>query len=318
MKNILDLDRVQQFMKTFSLKLPIIQAGMVWTSGGSLAGHSAKAGIMGVIGAGSMNLEVLDQQIRKAKDIAQGGTLAVNLPLLYSKVEEQMQVALKHGINIFITSAGNPKTYTQDLKKEGAKVIHVIAHPKHAMKAEEAGCDAVVAEGFEAGGHNGQDEITTFCLIPQVADLVDIPVIAAGGIADSRGISASIALGASAAQMGTRFLMTKESQAHQNLKDHYLQVSTPSSTRLLMKKYVPVRLFENKFSKEVMQKESKGADREELIQLLGKGRAKSGILDGNLDEGELEIGQIISLIKDCPSVEELVKGFALELKNGPH
>lgn len=290
--------------KLLNTKYPIIQAGMVWVSGGKLAGAASKAGCLGVIGAGSMRPELLREHIKKAQAI-DSNALAVNLPILYPGAPEQIEVALEEGIKIFITSAGSPKKYTSYLKEKGCVVIHVTSSPELALKCEAAGVDAIVAEGFEAGGHNGRDEITTMTLIPQVVDAVKIPVIAAGGIGDARGILAAMALGADGVQMGTRFMMTQESSAHKNYKDLLLKAS-PGSTKLSMKEHVPVRLFKNKFFEAVEKIEHSGGGKEELIKLLGKGRAKAGMLDGDLDEGELEVGQICSLIKDLPTVQELV------------
>jgi enoyl-[acyl-carrier protein] reductase II len=288
------------------VKYPIVQAGMVWVSGGKLAAASAEAGILGVIGAGSMKPELLEHHIQKARSLtANPERLAVNVPLLYERTREQLEVALRLGIRIFITSAGSPKTYTPWLKDQGATVIHVVATPEFAWKSEAAGCDAVVAEGFEAGGHNGRDEITTLALIPQVVDAVKIPVIAAGGIADGRGIAAVMCLGAQGAQLGTRFVATAESSAHENFKAAVLAAG-PGSTMLSMKKSVPVRLLKNRFFEEVRHLEDRGASREELEALLGHGRARRGMLEGDLDEGELEIGQVAALVRDLPTVRELV------------
>ena len=294
------------------IKYPIIQAGMVWVSGGKLAAASANAGILGVIGAGSMTLELLDQQIQKAKNLtAHHDRLAVNIPLMYEKNKEQMDIALKHGIRIFITSAGSPKTFTQYLKDQGCIVIHVTSTPELALKCQAAGCDAIIAEGFEAGGHNGRDEITTLVLIPQVVDAVKIPVIAAGGIADGRAMAAALCLGAAGVQMGTRFAATKESSAHDNFKQAILDAKS-DSTMLMMKKVIPVRLLKNKFFDEVKVLEEKGAGKEELNLLLGHGRARAGMLEGDLNQGELEIGQVASLVKDLPTVEELVGRIVTE------
>jgi enoyl-[acyl-carrier protein] reductase II len=294
------------------IQYPMIQAGMVWVSGGKLAAASANAGILGVIGAGSMKPDLLKLQIEKAKLLTtHHERLAVNVPLLYEKSKEQLEVALSLGIKIFITSAGSPKTYTSWLKSLGSTVIHVVSTPEFARKSEQAGCDAVIAEGFEAGGHNGRDEITTFALIPQVVDAVKIPVIAAGGIADGRGIAAAMCLGAHGVQMGTRFVATEESSAHINFKNAILQ-SKPESTMLMMKKSVPVRLFKNKFFEDVKILEDRGASKEDLEQLLGHGRAKSGMLDGDMIEGEIEIGQVASLIHDIPTVQALVQKLIQE------
>lgn len=284
----------------------------MYVSGGKLAAASANAGILGVIGAGSMSLELLDAQIQKAKSLTSyPERLAVNVPLLYEKSREQLEISLKHGIKTFITSAGSPKTYTSWLKDQGCTVIHVISTPEFAVKSETAGCDAVIAEGFEAGGHNGRDEITTLTLIPQVVDAVKIPVIAAGGIGDGRGIAAVMCLGAQGAQLGTRFVATVESSAHANFKNAII-TSHPGSTMLAMKKYIPVRLYKNKFFEDVRRLEDHGASREELERLLGKGRARKGMLEGDMNEGEIEIGQIASLIRDIPSVHELVQKLVSE------
>ncbi|MBG60843.1 MAG: nitronate monooxygenase [Peredibacter sp.] len=298
--------------KILGIDYPIIQAGMVWVSGGKLAGAASKAGCLGVIGAGSMKPDLLRHHIQKAKSISDKA-LAVNLPIMYPGCPEQIEVALEEGIRIFITSAGSPKKYTQFLKDKGCVVIHVTSTPELAKKCEAAGVDAIIAEGFEAGGHNGRDEITTMTLIPQVVDAVKIPVIAAGGIGDGRAIVAALALGAQGVQMGTRFLMTQESSAHENFKNLLLN-STPGSTKLSMKELVPVRLFKNKFFEQVQELELKGASKEELQKLLGKGRAKAGMLDGDLDEGELEVGQICSLTKDIPTVGELVTNLIDQVK----
>lgn len=291
---------------------PIIQAGMVWVSGGKLAAASANAGILGVIGAGSMKPELLEEHITKAQRLtAHPERLAVNVPLLYSKTREQLELSLKLGIKTFITSAGSPKTYTGWLKGEGARVIHVVSTPEFALKSEAAGCDAVIAEGFEAGGHNGREEITTLSLIPQVVDAVKIPVIAAGGIGDGRAIAAVMCLGAQGAQLGTRFVATIESSAHENFKKAVLNAG-PSSTMLSMKKSVPVRLYKNKFFEEIKRMEEQGATKEELEEFLGHGRARKGMLEGDMDEGEIEIGQIAGLVHDIPSVATLVQRLVEE------
>ena len=296
--------------KLLGIEYPIVQGGMVWVSGGKLAGAASKAGCLGVVGAGSMKPELLLHHIKKAQAIT-GKPLGVNLPIMYPGCPEQIQTALDAGIKIFITSAGSPKKYTNFLKDKGCVVIHVTSSPELAFKCEQAGVDAVVAEGFEAGGHNGRDEITTMTLIPQVRDAVKIPVIAAGGIGDARGMLAAQALGADGVQMGTRFLLTKESSAHQNYKNLLLKAE-PGSTKLSMKELVPVRLFKNKFFEEVQGLEAKGATKEELAALLGKGRARAGMLEGDLDQGELEVGQVCSLIKDLPRVEEMVSKLIRE------
>lgn len=305
----------------FPIQYPIIQAGMVWVSGGKLAAASANAGILGVIGAGSMKPDLLQHHIEKAKSLtSHHERLAVNVPLLYEKTKEQLEISLKLGIRNFITSAGSPKTYTSWLKDQGCKVVHVVSNPEFALKSEAAGCDAVIAEGFEAGGHNGREEITTLTLIPQVVDAVKIPVIAAGGIGDGRAIAAVMCLGASGAQLGTRFVATVESSAHPNFKNAVV-TANPGSTMLAMKKHVPVRLYKNKFFEDVKNLEDQGASKEELEKLLGHGRAKKGMLEGDMVEGEIEIGQIASLIKDIPTVQEVVKRLVEEqrrcLPQGP-
>ena len=296
------------------IKYPIIQAGMVYVSGGKLAAASANAGILGVVGAGSMTPELLRHHIEKAKSLTtHHERLAVNVPLLYSKTREQLEICVSLGIKIFITSAGSPKTYTPWLKSLGCTVIHVTSSPELAMKCEAAGVDAVIAEGFEAGGHNGRDEITTMVLIPQVVDAVKIPVIAAGGIIDGRGIAAALALGASGVQLGTRFVATIESSAHDNFKQAILN-SNPASTMLMMKKTVPVRLMKNTFFDEIKKLEDQGASAEELQAHLGHGRAKAGMLEGDMQNGEIEIGQGCSLIKDCPHVEDVVQKLITDYK----
>ena len=297
----------------FKIKYPIIQGGMVWVSGAKLAAAVSNAGGLGVIGAGSMNLDLLSEHIQKAKALT-SNPIAINIPLLYDKSLEQINLALSLGIKIFFTSAGSPKKYTSYLKEKGAIVVHVTSSPELAIKCEEAGVDAVVAEGFEAGGHNGRDEITTMTLIPQVRNVVKIPVIAAGGIASGQAMLAAFALGADGIQMGTRFLMTKESSAHEEFKKYLLQ-ATPHSTKLLMKATVPVRLCQNAFSAEIEKIESlySGVElKEKLIQHLGKFRAKKGMLEGDIIEGELEVGQIISSIKNIPTVDEVIKSILLD------
>jgi enoyl-[acyl-carrier protein] reductase II len=293
-----------RIVKIFGIQHPIIQAGMVWVSGGKLAAAAANAGALGLIGAGSMKPDLLKHHINKAKSLTQK-PIGVNLPLLYHGVEEQIAICLDAGIRIFFTSAGSPKKYTPMLKSNGAIVVHVTSTPELAKKCEDAGVDAVVAEGFEAGGHNGRDEITTMVLIPEVVDAVKIPVIAAGGIADGRQMAAALALGADAIQVGSRFAATVESSAHINFKNAIVQAS-PTSTMLAMKKTVPVRLLKNKFYEEISLLEKRGASAEELNAHLGKGRAKAGMLDGDLDTGELEIGQVSGMIDDIPTCQDLV------------
>jgi len=286
------------------IDFPLIQAGMVWVSGGKLARAASDAGILGVVGAGSMNPELLRHHLETALE-SPNKKIAVNLPLLYSKIEEQIEVALDCGVKIFITSAGSPKKYTKFLKDHGCTVIHVTATPTLAKKCEAAGVDAIIAEGVEAGGHNGRDEITTFCLIPEVVKAVKIPVIAAGGIATGSSMLAAMCLGAAGVQMGTRFMMTKESSAHQKYKDLLLSANI-EQTAMSMKDLVPVRLYKNQFYSETLAKEKSGATPEELANHLGRGRAKLGMLEGDLDQGELETGQICGHINDLPTVSEAV------------
>ena len=293
--------------KLLPIRYPIIQAGMVYVSGGKLAAASAEAGILGVIGAGSMNPELLDQQVKKALSLTtHPERLAVNVPLLYERTKEQIETALRNGIRIFITSAGSPRTWTRFLKDQGATVIHVTSSPELARKCEDAGCDAVIAEGFEAGGHNGRDEITTMVLIPQVVKAVKIPVIAAGGIGTGNSIAAAFALGAQGAQLGTRFIATLESSAHPAYKKLITETRS-DSTMLMMKRLVPVRLVKNRFYEDVKALEEKNGTKEELETLLGKGRARAGMLEGDLESGELEAGQVAALVRDIPPVKELVE-----------
>lgn len=303
---MISIESSNKITKLFGINYPIIQGGMVWVSGANLAAAVSKAGGLGLIGAGSMKPELLKLHISKAQGLTTK-PLGVNVPLLYEKAHEQIETALALGIKIFFTSAGSPKKYTNYLKDKGATVVHVVSNPDQALNCELAGVDAVVAEGFEAGGHNGREEITTMSLIPEVRKILKIPLIAAGGITNGRSILAAFSLGADGVQMGTRFLMTKESSAHQNYKNLLLK-STPTSTITLMKATVPVRLFNNKFAKEIMQIEQsfQGENlKQKLNEHLGKFRAMHGMLEGDLENGELEIGQAISLIKEIPSVEEL-------------
>lgn len=306
----------------FSIRYPIIQGGMVWVSGGKLAAAVSEHGGLGLIGAGSMKPDLLREHIIKAQALTKK-PLGVNVPLLYEKAQEQIDTALELGIKIFFTSAGSPKTYTKYLKDKGCVVVHVTSSPELAKKCEDAGVDAIVAEGFEAGGHNGRDEITTMALIPQVRAAVKIPVIAAGGFASGESIVAAFALGADGVQMGTRFLMTKESSAHEDFKNYALK-SNPGSTKLTMKRVVPVRLLHNKFADEIQKIEEQYLGDElkhQLLHHLGKGRAKKGMLEGDVENGELEVGQVISAIKNIPSVEEvireLVQGYEQTLQQLP-
>lgn len=294
----------------FKIEYPIIQAGMIWCSGWRLASAVSNAGGLGLIGAGSMYPEVLREHIQKCK-AATSKPFGVNVPLLYPDIEKHMQTIVEEGVKIVFTSAGNPAIWTEFLKSKGITVVHVIANTKFALKAEACGVDAIVAEGFEAGGHNGREETTTLCLIPLIADTVTIPVIAAGGIADGRSMLACLALGAEGVQIGSRFVATNESSAHSNFKQRVIQ-ATEGDTRLSLKQLTPVRLLKNRFAEEVALAESRGADTEELKQLLGRARAKKGMFEGDMDEGELEIGQIAATVREIKPAAEVV----VEIWNG--
>ena len=288
----------------FGLEHPIIQAGMVYNSGARLAAAAANAGCLGLIGAGSMRPDDLRTQIRKARTLT-ARPFGVNLPLLYGHAREAMEVALEEGVRIFFTSAGSPRRAIGPLKQAGCTVVHVVASPELAVKCQDAGCDAVVCEGFEAGGHNGREELTTMVLVPQCVAAVSIPVIAAGGIATGAQIAAALALGAAGVQIGSRFAITRESSGHAAWKQAVVEAG-PGDTQLVMKKHIPVRLLRNPFRDQVMAAEAAGATREELEALLGSGRARRGMLEGDLQEGELEIGQVSGMIDDVPTVAELV------------
>ncbi|BBH52035.1 NAD(P)H-dependent flavin oxidoreductase [Fluviispira sanaruensis] len=299
-----------RILELFDIENPIVQAGMVWVSGGKLAAAAANAGCLGLVGAGSMNPDLLKTQINKAHALTQK-PIGVNIPLLYDKTEEQIKVALNAGIKIFFTSAGSPKKWTPFLKKEGCTVVHVVSTPEFAQKSQDAGVDAVVVEGFEAGGHNGRDEITTLVLLQQLQNKLAIPFIIAGGIATGSSILGALAMGAEGVQIGTAFAATIESSAHENFKQAMCNAQY-NSTFLRMKKIVPVRLLENDFAQKVAQAENNCVSNEELLKLLGKGRAKEGMLNGNLQEGELEIGQIVSEIKEILSCTKLVHKLKME------
>ncbi len=288
------------------IDFPIIQAGMIWCSGWELASAVSNAGGLGIIGAGSMYPEILREQIQKCK-AATSKPFAVNVPLLYPNIEEHMQTIVDEQVPVVFTSAGNPATWTAWLKARGVRVVvHVIANTKFALKAEAAGVDAVVAEGFEAGGHNGREETTTLVLIPQIADALSIPVIAAGGIASGRQMAACFALGAEAVQIGSRFIATPESSAHASFKERITN-SKEGDTRLSLKTLTPVRLLQNDFAVRVQQAEERGASREELAEMLGRGRAKKGMFEGDMLEGELEVGQVCSMIKTLKPAAEVVQ-----------
>lgn len=296
---------MNKITQLFNIKYPIIQGGMIWNSGYKLASAVSNAGGLGLIGAGSMYPEVLREHIQKCQQ-ATDKPFGVNVPMLYPNVEEIMQIIVDEGVKIVFTSAGNPKTWTSWLKERGVTVVHVVSSTKFALKAQEAGVDAVVAEGFEAGGHNGREETTTFTLIPMVKNKINIPLIAAGGIATGEGMHAAMVLGADGVQMGTRFALTKESSSHENFKKACLEAQE-GDTYLTLKELAPVRLIRNKFFNEVQQAYAKGASIDELKELLGRARAKRGMFEGDLEEGELEIGQIVGLISEIPSVDEVMQ-----------
>ena len=289
----------------FKIKYPIIQGGMVWVSGWKLASAVTNAGGLGLIGAGSMYPEVLREHIQKCKK-ATNKPFGVNVPMLYPQIDILMDVIIEEGVEIVFTSAGNPKIWTSFLKEKGIIVVHVVSSVKYALKAELAGVDAIVCEGFEAGGHNGREESTTFTLIPMVKEQVNIPVIAAGGIGNGRGMLAAIVLGADGVQIGSRFAASEESSAHTNFKQTILEVKD-GDTHLTLKELAPVRLVKNKFYEEIQELYQKNPTREELKDLLGRARAKKGIFEGDLVNGELEIGQIAGIIHRIASAEEIIK-----------
>jgi enoyl-[acyl-carrier protein] reductase II len=296
------------------IRYPIIQAGMVWNAGWRLASAVSNAEGLGLIGSGSMYPEVLSDHIRQCR-AATEKPFGVNLPLIYPDVEKHIEVILREKVPIVFTSAGNPKTWTPILKQHGITVIHVVPGSRYARKAEEAGCDGVVAEGFEAGGHNGKEETTTLCLVPAVCAAVRIPVIAAGGIAGGRAMMAAFALGAEAVQIGSRFVATPEASSHESFKQAVLR-ATEGDTRLTLKKLMPVRLLKNRFFDQIQEAENRGDDSQALQALLGKGRAKKGMFEGALEEGELEIGQVSALIHAIKPaaavVEEIWREFCAQ------
>lgn len=302
--------------KLFHIKYPIIQAGMIWCSGWELASAVSEAGGLGLIGAGSMYPDVLRTHIQKAKK-ATDKPFGVNLPLLYPQIDDHIQIILEEKVPIVFTSAGNPKKYTSFLKENGIIVVHVIANSKFALKCVEAGVDAIVAEGFEAGGHNGFEESTTMTLIPKISEVVDIPVIAAGGIGSGRAMLAAMALGADGVQVGSRFVASTESSAHQEFK---LQVinANDGDTKLTLKELVPVRLLRNEFFNRIERAYANKASKEDLAALLGRGRAKRGMFEGDLTEGELEIGQVSSTINDILPAAEIIKQMIKEYNEALH
>jgi enoyl-[acyl-carrier protein] reductase II len=310
-------DFSNRITQLFKIDYPIIQAGMIWASGWRLASAVSNAGGLGLIGSGSMYPEVLREHIQKCK-AATSRSFGVNIPLLYPDIDKHIQIAIEEGVKIVFTSAGNPKTWTAVLKEKGITVVHVISSSKFAKKAEEAGCDAVVAEGFEAGGHNGREETTTMVLIPAVVNAVKIPVIAAGGIATGKQMLAAMVLGAGGVQMGSRFVASEEASSHINFKNAVIN-STEGDTVLTLKQLTPVRLIKNNFYKQVQEAENKGASVEELKSLLGRARAKKGMFEGQLEEGELEIGQVGANVRDilpaAKIVDEVWHGFKEALAN---
>lgn len=296
--------------KLFNIQYPIIQAGMIWASGWKLASEVSEAGGLGIIGAGSMYPDVLREHIQKCKK-ATSKPFAVNVPMLYPDLDKIMEIIIEEDVPIVFTSAGNPKTWTSHLKSKGIKVVHVVSSVKFALKSEEAGVDAVVAEGFEAGGHNGREETTTFTLIPMVKKELTIPLIAAGGIASGAGILAAMVLGADAVQIGTRFVASEEASSHINFKNEVVRAQE-GDTKLTLKELAPVRMLKNKFYQDIESLYAKSPTKEELQELLGRARAKKGMFEGDLDEGELEIGQISGLIKDILPARKIMETLLAE------
>ena len=294
----------------FGIQYPIVQGGMVWCSGWRLASAVSNAGGLGLLGAGSMHPDTLREHIRKCK-AATERPFGVNVPLMYPEIEALMQILVEEEVKIVFTSAGNPKTWTGYLKEHGMTVAHVVSSSKFAIKCEQAGVDAIVAEGFEAGGHNGREETTTLCLIPAVRRVTSLPLMAAGGIGTGNAMRAVFALGAEGVQVGTRFALSKESSAHENFKNYCLNLNE-GDTRLLLKKLSPTRLVKGDFMSAVEAAEARGASVEELRELLGKGRAKKGIFEGDLEAGELEIGQVASLFHEQQTAKEIIDEMMLE------
>lgn len=303
---------MNKITQLFNIKYPIIQGGMIWNSGYKLASAVSNAGGLGLIGAGSMYPEVLREHIQKCKK-ATAKPFGVNIPMLYPNIDEIMNIVIEEGVKIVFTSAGNPKTWTSFLKEKGITVVHVVSSSVFALKAQEAGVDAIVAEGFEAGGHNGRDETTTLTLIPMVREKINIPIIAAGGIATGRGMLATMVLGADGVQVGSRFAASIESSAHNNFKETIVKIKE-GDTQLTLKELAPVRLIKNKFYNDVQELYEKGASKEDLVQLLGRARAKKGMFEGDLEEGELEIGQIAGLIHEILPVKQIVEEMITEFE----
>ena len=303
---------MNQITQLFNIKHPIVQGGMVWVSGWKLASAVSNAGGLGLIGAGSMYPDVLREHIQKCKK-ATDNPFGVNVPMLYPQVDELMDIIVEEDVKIVFTSAGNPKTWTSFLKEKGITVVHVVSSVKFAIKAEAAGVDAVVCEGFEAGGHNGREETTTFTLIPMVKESITIPVIAAGGIGNGRGMLAAMILGADGVQIGSRFAASKESSAHVNFKQKIIDVKD-GDTHLTLKELAPVRLIKNKFYREIQALYKENPTKEELIGLLGRARAKKGIFEGDLENGELEIGQIAGIINNISSAKDILEEIVTDFE----
>lgn len=298
--------------ETFGIKYPIVQGGMIWNSGWRLASAVSNAGGLGLIGAGSMYPEVLLEHIQKCKE-ATDKPFGVNIPMLYPNIEEIIEIVIKEKVPIVFTSAGNPKTYTAKLQSHGIKVAHVVSSVKFALKAQEAGVDAIVAEGFEAGGHNGREETTTLTLIPMVAKVLDVPLLAAGGIATGQAMLATMVLGADGVQVGSRFVASEESSAHEAFKQHVVE-SEEGETILTLKELAPVRLMRNKFYEEVEALYKQSPTREQLIELLGRARAKRGMFEGDLEQGELEIGQVSSQLDSILPAGKIVENMMKEFQ----
>ena len=301
---------MNKISELFNIKYPIIQGGMIWCSGWQLAAAVSNNGGLGLIGSGSMYPEVLREHIQKCKEVC-SQPFGVNVPLLYPDIDKHMAIIIEEGVKIVFTSAGNPATWTSKLKEHGITVVHVVSNTKFAIKSEQAGVDAIVAEGFEAGGHNGREETTTLCLIPMIKKAVNIPVIAAGGIGSGNAIAACMALGADGVQIGSLFASSTESSAHQNFKNKIIETGD-GGTELSLKSLTPVRLIKNPFYDLVKQAEQNFASKEELTQLLGRGRAKKGMFEGDMIEGELEIGQVSSMIHESRPVSELFTNLLKE------
>jgi enoyl-[acyl-carrier protein] reductase II len=301
---------MKKITELFNIRYPIIQGGMIWCSGWELAAAVSNAGGLGLIGAGSMHPETLETHLKKCK-AATNKPFGVNIPLLYPQTDELMEIIIKEGVKIVFTSAGNPKKYTGWLKERGVTVVHVVANKKFALKAAESGVDAIVAEGFEAGGHNGYEETTTMVMIPMIREITNIPLIAAGGIGSGKAMAAAMALGADGVQIGSLFAASEESSAHINFKQKIVEADD-GSTHLTLKKLVPVRLIENPFYHKVAAAEMSGADKTVLAELLGKGRAKKGMFEGDIEEGELEIGQASVMIHDIKPVSQIMDELVID------